>query len=1126
MLALAALIFHVSGPGGDEKPAPAPVPKTVAAEKSETPPPVDGPWLATRSFFGDQTFSNDLPVLAAPAAELSQAGKVRRCLEEATSKGCLSKLRAFFGVDENTLGTYEFNFVLATVPDPMHTRLALFTDSSIHAIENAASQAGWVFAGQWLPWGDTIDPGEKDPAKRQASREAIREQESEPGVLVFRARAGDAAAGPRVLLVFIVGETPTSGVNPGQFQLARAYTRALDLNSGQVLVQGPTFTGSFYSLGHEIYNDQVLTGREGGSYIVRSGAVTSADDRDAFVKLTWADFASATASGKDQLDYFFKTLGLLGIDNGHAGMLIEDESGFGDAVAQGNTGELAIFRYPRDISHLRNAYKDAVRSSKSDAPATPVLDFSLKDNEVGEDSVPTFSTIQTPLAENGILNQIIDSIRRRRLRIVQITASNVLDTLFLTRVLARQCPDTRVLVQSPELLYVQAAENDPLTGMLALSTYPLFPEAAEWMGRKTSLIHPDANSEGVFNATLLLLNHAHLDVSNGTKLADYGWDRGDGERDLAPFWLLTLDRQGFMPVNVWAETPRKYDWFDLSPWGGLADLRLCPSRTWTIVSSLLALGSIGLAFWVVWLHRRPHYLADARLEIARIGDKPGWRLFYLSLFFGILCWMQVVLLTPLAKGSAAPLVLPFFGALCAFVMAALTAIAFYRKNWKPGFLATLLIPVSGAAGLYLWAQACCVAGDRAFFFSFRAIELRLGSSPLWPLLAAAGALLLFCLIHVTRHYYGTHLSPEVAVGGGETGLQERLICLFDQFRESATSIIGCTSGFAWFAGIFAVLPGIGAWYGMARLLSSIDGGHYDVLLGGMQATVVAVLLLTCMHIRKLWHLLYEFLTILESLPLAGSFIPLESTGGARPIWVRRLHVQNLKTDLEADARLHDLGLLCRNTEGIWYEPYERKIKALLSGTPGFGDKGPKSRRTAHLQFRRLRAERAKIAKEMFDNNLAEAWRKEKLGPQAGTEASPRTDVTGLCQTFVALHYSSFLMYGVGQIQNLILFVSVGFVLLMISMSAYSLQAPRLIGRFLLILFVCMGFVVCRCLAGMERNPILSKIGNTNAGKLDTEFYLKLAGYGALPVLGLLASEFPSVSTFLFSWVQPALEAVK
>jgi hypothetical protein len=51
------------------------------------------------------------------------------------------------------------------------------------------------------------------------------------------------------------------------------------------------------------------------------------------------------------------------------------------------------------------------------------------------------------------------------------------------------------------------------------------------------------------------------------------------------------------------------------------------------------------------------------------------------------------------------------------------------------------------------------------------------------------------------------------------------------------------------------------------------------------------------------------------------------------------------------------------------------------------------------------------------------------------------------------------------------------------------------------------------------------MAGTTIGKLDPASYLKVFGYGALPVLGLLASQFPAISNFLYSWIAPTLQNV-
>jgi hypothetical protein len=44
--------------------------------------------------------------------------------------------------------------------------------------------------------------------------------------------------------------------------------------------------------------------------------------------------------------------------------------------------------------------------------------------------------------------------------------------------------------------------------------------------------------------------------------------------------------------------------------------------------------------------------------------------------------------------------------------------------------------------------------------------------------------------------------------------------------------------------------------------------------------------------------------------------------------------------------------------------------------------------------------------------------------------------------------------------------------------------------------------------------------------LGMDFWIKFLSAGALPVFSLLASQFPSINQFLFSWLEPALQAMK
>jgi len=341
-------------------------------------------------------------------------------------------------------------------------------------------------------------------------------------------------------------------------------------------------------------------------------------------------------------------------------------------------------------------------------------------------------------------------------------------------------------------------------------------------------------------------------------------------------------------------------------------------------------------------------------------------------------------------------------------------------------------------------------------------------------------------------------------------------------------------------------------------LAALDGRAYDILSIGLQVSLVLALLLTCWHIKIIWSWFHTFLASVNTLPLARAFTRLTDSGRKGPIWARRLNLLSLDIPIRSSQTLHDMRILIHKQPDVapgvrpsdvdqWFTTYRTSVRALLSneGTPERGHELP-SRWSARRDFVRLKHVGASITDEICRVVLLPHWR-ENLILVDETNESPANQAAGadegeskpqaeaapplktfydLSQSFVALHYSAFAVYGVRQVQNLLWFLSLGFVLLTLSLSSYSYQSPRLIGRFLFVLFVAIAYVGWRCLAEMERDPILSRIGGSTAGELNKGFYLKLISYGVLPILGILASQFPSISKFLFSWVQPALEALR
>ena len=319
---------------------------------------------------------------------------------------------------------------------------------------------------------------------------------------------------------------------------------------------------------------------------------------------------------------FCQVLDRYGIRDSEAAYFLEDETDYSahDFDKQEHKCNPPRYVFPRDISHLRNVYQQeapAGGEERSQA-AVPGVNFSIKDPNVGEDSVPTFSNAQTPLSQDSVVHLIMEDFRRRRVRLVYIVATNLLDSLFLTQVAREASPDTRVLTESPDVLFVAAASQTPLGGTLFLSTYPMFLEGDRWLNANSNahqILFPNPDFEGLFNATQAVLAEIGVIQVNEAAESRRGYAQISPDRSHPGLWLLTLDRSGFSPIDlideghpktaggIYANAHEK--WFALAGDAQKdrdAELRRAIEfgvipRSWFVTALVIS----GLAWWSSWL---------------------------------------------------------------------------------------------------------------------------------------------------------------------------------------------------------------------------------------------------------------------------------------------------------------------------------------------------------------------------------------------------------------------------------------------------------------------------------------------------------------------------------------------
>jgi hypothetical protein len=1187
LLALLALLFHSMSPGTDEKQSKS---RTQVSDKSQNisqkhatspgaaqlkQPPNAGPWLASREYFHAEPPDDfETTCIDYLVPRLQQTVTCDR-----------NALLELFGLEASK--TTKLETLIVTIPDPLHTRLSVKADRDLDAVQEGAFAAGWELATQWLPW--TAKAREGQESGSTGPEKSTSDLEQFPGLIVFRHQFAELADPDRLLFVFVVGETPTAGIDGFEFTAA---VRAISLlhDSPRIKVLGPSFSGSFISLTQLIESDP----KHG--YTIRSGAVANSDYASKMLGRLSNRAVTFHGSSFPSLSFdaqFHRLAERQRFYGPQVAQLVETESGFSVGVAaanktvsEANKVDTFTYRYPRDIAQLRDAYSDLAFSpeAKSAGNNLQPLQFSLKDPQSGEDSFPVFSTTHTPVSQNTVVEQIASDLNRRGVRLVALSASNIFDTLFLTNVLKKQCPDLRIVVSGADLLFAEEAAQHSLGGLLAISTYPMFSNGFRWANdKREDRTFPDADSVGEYNAAVTLLNGGSGNTVALTPAL------GDSSL-FSSAWELVLSRDGWAPVDLLDESKdEQKSWARASSWFGMSlkpdpaaadrirHLPLPPvSNAWTVLCLLIGLGSFAFLSGFVFLRFRPNVrswsivcsidLLTRSQTLTRVAQA---RYLCLSACFASLLFLNGILLIPMMNPDVAGYGLRgLLGLTSVLLMAAevflLARVPIRRsaeKDITQRYLLAilfvrLLLLIAPLAGLYLWMQLCFGGNARGHFFSYRVLSLTLPICPLWPVLLCGAGLFTIAVFHLRRLTWVDRLQPALET----STLDQRLWGMLCQTKETLDRLLSGPAHTPFVARVagcaFVVALLIALWLLFPEeSLRSFEPRSYENVVAGV--CVVLSMLVTAGFTRfwYTWRTLRNLLTILNSLVVGQFFRRLPDFEGGGPVWIRDLKLMSLGTSVNSAIALHNLAL----ADDRWStQPmdYWQALDKFLRPKP------PRSRSAILEEYKIFANQSARITRLLSECILRPHWLSHPIAfvQQGGNtknavaeeESEPKTLAVAaaaavsappavkhtvqsetdlkysyeMASQYVALQYSVFIGYALRHVQNLLLCCVLSFVFLVLALNSFSFQAPQAISRLTIVALFVGGFVVVRVLAQIERNPIVSRISGTEEGALGWDFYLRVVSYGALPVLTVLATQFPSVGQFLTSWAAPTLEALK
>jgi hypothetical protein len=614
--------------------------------------PSDGPWLASCNYWSaaKTVDASGQEAAASPDVTIAQANGVK--LQLKSSGGNASCGPAAWGIPDDGPNEHEITAIIATVPDPIHSHLALDFDRAIDAILLAAADNHYLNSYYWLPWRSQISTSSSGESTSNASRanEADNTRERQPGLIILRYAPDAREWDPnhpengfarthyrRVIYLFLVGETPALGVNGNQLQNAFAYEKLLknlnfqgaslsvrswlgqraDATTEEQLEEaeespaasqisaavkdakgnaaskakddkpcpkkenglsiiGPIYSGSASSLHAGIEAALPSLGNPEVSISGVTATEVAVRELDPNNDCSYRSFGENVAYEQGR---FLQSLAAAKYDLSRVAVLSEAGTVFGSNskkfgpvtprhlpppppfrapdVDLDKQGSILYLSFPRELSLLRNAQANQTSRSDPSAPPTPYLNLSLKDY-AADDTVPRFSTNQSPLSVEAQLMGIAHQLQRARSQFIVISASNVLDDIFLAQFLHRACPDARlVILNGGDLLFERDVDDAPYIGSISISPYLL---SSLDFGNHVQWLHPDYQAETIYSAaSFTFWNSASSDPPS---LAGYrNYPVSDPHRDpneplprvkfqQIPLWAAVIGADGYYPLAV------------------------------------------------------------------------------------------------------------------------------------------------------------------------------------------------------------------------------------------------------------------------------------------------------------------------------------------------------------------------------------------------------------------------------------------------------------------------------------------------------------------------------------------------------------------------------------------------
>lgn len=129
------------------------------------------------------------------------------------------------------------------------------------------------------------------------------------------------------------------------------------------------------------------------------------------------------------------------------------------------------------------------------------------------------------------------------------------------------------------------------------------------------------------------------------------------------------------------------------------------------------------------------------------------------------------------------------------------------------------------------------------------------------------------------------------------------------------------------------------------------------------------------------------------------------------------------------------------------------------------------------------------------------------------------------QDYIVLHSIGFIRYVFAQIRNSLIATTTGTVVLLLGLGGFEFQPQRSVYVLIWSLISLLTAWTIMVFVQMDRDTVLSKIGNTTPGQVNLfrgGVLRQVLTYAAAPVITLIVTQFPQIAQPLLGWLDPLL----